>query len=170
MPRKPDKPFKDLTKRHRDFVKNYLKCGDAYQAYIAAGYKAGRPARKNARLMQMQLQDHIHEQLALKARGAEMGILGLNCIADLAQTAESEAVRLNAAKELLSRAIPEEAKEVHHHHTSDKASLSDTELLERIQKLQDKLFIDAQAAEVVHESRPSGVARIGVGVGGTSEV
>ena len=156
------KPFSQLPKRKREFVRHYVRSGDAYEAYCKAGYKISRAARAQARKLQVELQPYIREQVAEYISGAQMAIMGLKVVEELALNSESDVVRLNAAKEMLSRSIPETPKEVHHHHTSDKKELSDDELLSRLKKLQDKLFIDAPAIEVVNEpeepaERPRGI-------------
>lgn len=167
MPKPPDqRPFHALPKRKKDFVKHYVKTGNAYEAYTKAGYKATRSAHSNARKMQMELANHIKNQIAEYISGTDMAIMGLRVVADLAENSNNDMVRLQAAKEMLSRSLPETPKEVHHHHTSDRHQLSDEQLLQRLKKLQDKLFIDAPAIEVV-ENEEAGTGRVPTLVGGT---
>lgn len=138
------KPFKALPKRKRDFVKEYVKCGEAFEAYCKAGYKPHRPgASRLLREMAPYLQDATKDYL----EGVEMAILGGKVVRELALEADNETVRLNAAKELLSRSAPENPKEstVTHVHKT----LSNSEIDARIKELQDELFIDAPKANVV---------------------
>lgn len=133
--RVPLKPFKALPKRNRDFVKAYVRCGNAEEAYEKAGYK---PSKVNAFKLHKQLQPYIAKELQNYVKGTELGILGLSLVAKLAQESTNDMVRLNAAKELLSRALPEDPKEVHHIH--DKPALTDDQLLAQIEKLRNKLM------------------------------
>ena len=141
--RKPLKAFKDLTKRHRDFIKAYVRSGDAEASYIQVGYK-GNP--KAAHKLHRDLSFYIAEELKKYVKGTELGIVGLNLVRKLAEESENDMVRLNAAKELLSRSLPDDPKEVHHTHTKD--TLSDDQLLKRIEDLRNKLA--PQASNVVN--------------------
>lgn len=112
---------------------------------MEAGYKANeRNVKNKARKLTQQLAPYIADQLKKYASSVEMGILGLQVVGELAQSDPSGAVRLNAAKELLSRAIPEEPKESKVTHVHETKQLSNAELDDKIRQLADKLFIDAK--------------------------
>lgn len=133
--RVPIKPFKDLPKRHRDFIKDYVRTGDVNESYVNVGYKFNRAA---ALKLHRKLVPYIEKELLKYAKGLEMGILGLKMVRDLAENSTNDMVKLNAAKELLSRALPEDPKEVHHIH--EKPTLTDDQLLAQIEKLRNKLI------------------------------
>lgn len=133
--RVPLKPFKDLPKRHREFIKLYVRSGNVLEAYEQAGYKVHKPA---AYKLHKKLQTYIAAELNSYVKGTELGIMGLSMVAKLARESKNEMVRLNAAKELLSRSLPEDPKEVHHVH--QKAELTDEQLMGRIEDLRTKLL------------------------------
>jgi len=64
----------------------------------------------------------------------------------LAESAESEQVRLNAAKELLSRNLPSTPQEIHVHKTSD--SLTDEQVKEKIRKLTNDLYLESKVVPI----------------------
>jgi hypothetical protein len=133
--RVPLKPFKELAKRHRDFIKAYVRSGDAEASYAKVGYK---PSKVQAQVLLRKLQPYIGPALSEYVKGTELGIIGLSMVEQLARYSLNDMVRLNAAKELLSRALPEDAKEVHHIH--QKAELTDEQLMGRIEELRNKLL------------------------------
>ena len=143
------KPFKKLPKRHRDFVKAYVRCGDAKQAYVDVGYKPGHTVAAGAGKLLKELTWYIDQEIRKYAESTELAVLGLKHIRELAASSDSDQVRFNAAKEMMKRALPEEAKEqritVEHTHKN----LTNEEIDNRLKQLQDELFIDAPALEVV---------------------
>jgi hypothetical protein len=141
--RKPLKAFKDLPKRHRDFVKAYVRSGNAVEAYEAVGYKPNVPAAH--KLLKL-LNTYISKELSNYVKGTELGIVGLSLVKDLAFNSTNDMVRLNAAKELLSRALPEDPKEVHHIH--QKPELTDEQLMGRIEDLRNKLLSSATVVPI----------------------
>ena len=130
----PLKPFKQLPKRKRDFVHKYVQTGDAQAAYAAAGYK---PSPPGAYRLHREMQPYIGQELTKYVKGTEMAIVGLKIIREMAEGSQNEMVRFNAAKELVSRALPDDPKEVLHVH--QKAELTDDQLLKRIEELRNKL-------------------------------
>jgi len=133
--RLPPKPFRDLPKRHREFIKAYVRSGDAEASYAKVGYK---PSKVQAQTLLRKLQPYVGPELSKYVKGTELGIVGLALVEDLARNSTNDMVRLNAAKELLSRALPEDPKEVHHVH--QKAELTDEQLMGRIEDLRKKLM------------------------------
>ena len=110
-------PFNKLPKRHREFIENYVKTGELGQSYRACGYKCPDNQLNNkARALAKKLAPYLDEQLDKYIKGTEMGIFGLSRLRDLAENAESEQVRFNAARELLNKNLPEGPKVVEHHH------------------------------------------------------
>lgn len=141
------KPFNRLPKRKREFVKAYVRSGDAKVAYRAAGYKEGRSMLSRCSALMRELTPYLAQAHKDYLEGVEMAILGSRVVAELATGADNETVRLNAAKELLSRAAPEDAKEttVNHVHKT----LTNAQVDDRIRELQDQLFLNAPKAQVV---------------------
>ena len=129
------KPFNAIPKRQRDFVKEYVRTGDAKEAYLLAGYKDSRSTMARASALLKEVTPYLQQANRDFLEGVEMAILGGKVVRELATNATNETVRLNAAKELLVRAAPEKPKE-----SKD----------ERIRALQDELFIDAPKATVVN--------------------
>jgi len=76
-----------------------------------------------------------------------MTVFGLSVVRKLAEEAESEQVRLNAAKELLSRNLPDAPQEIHVHKTTD--ALTDQQLAEKIRAIQEKIFLEAKPVNVI---------------------
>lgn len=140
------KKFTDLPKRKRDFVKEYIRSGDAHASFLKAGYKDGRASMKNTSRLLREMAPYLQTQMTEYLEGVEMAILGTSVIAGLARDSENDAVKLNAAKELLSRAAPENRETtVNHVHKN----MTDAAIDKRLEQLQNKLFIDAPAVEVL---------------------
>jgi Terminase small subunit len=99
----------DLTPRQAKFVQAYLECGTqrdgAIQAALAAGYGNNNRAQAKSRAYEMLhnprilavLRDEIGKKLSAAAA------IGAEVLVELAQSANSEQVRLGAARELLDR-------------------------------------------------------------------
>jgi len=87
-----------LTKKQKDFADKLLETGDQRQAYIEAYDTNGNiqtvdpEASKTTR--KPQVQAYLDQQVSMAK----------NIIADLAQNASNEAVRLQAAKDMIDRA------------------------------------------------------------------
>ena len=132
--RKPLRAFKDLPKRNRDFIKAYVRCGNVEEAYAEVGYTPNKGA---AYKLHKTLSPYIADELQKYVKGVELGVVGLSLVKKLAETSKNDMVRLQAAKELLSRALPEDPKEIHHKH--ERPELTDEQLLSRIEQLRNKL-------------------------------
>ena len=141
------KPFAALPKRKREFVAEYVRSGDAKASYLKVGYKDSRSAMMHAAKLLKEVAPYLLQANRDYLEGVEMAILGGKVVRELALSADNETVRLNAAKELLTRAAPEKAREstVTHVHKT----LTNAQVDERIKQLQDELFIDAPQASVV---------------------
>lgn len=99
-----NKTYDDLTDKQTKYVDNYLKTGTRNEAYRLAGFSIeGRGWKAQARKLFFQLQKIIQERIELKfGQGA---ILAMNIVQEIMQDDKvSAAVRLNAAKDFLSRA------------------------------------------------------------------
>lgn len=141
------KPFGSLPKRKREFVREYVTSGDARAAYLNAGYKDSRGTLARAAQLLKEMAPYLQQASRDYLEGVEMAILGAKVVRELALSADNETVRLNAAKELLTRSAPEKAKEstVTHVHKT----LTNAQVDERIKQLQDELFIDVPQVSVV---------------------
>jgi phage terminase small subunit len=145
----PPKLYNDLSRRHKHFVEHYVRTGDEAAAYLAAGYRDTKRTNASARSLKLELARFIDEALGDYVQSTDIAVMAINQVRSLAESADSEAIRLQAAKELLSRGGWDKPKEVtvHHNHNNMTNEAIDT----RIEELQKKLFIDAPKAEVVHE-------------------
>lgn len=132
----PPKKLEDYPKRQRDFVKEYVKCGDAYKALIKVGYKDGSGARNKASQLKREMARFIQEEVGNYAASTEMAILGLKTLRQLAEEG-SDAVKLNAAKEILSRTLPEGPKEVTVNHKH--SNMTEEEVDKRLKVLANQL-------------------------------
>jgi hypothetical protein len=95
--------YETLNAKKQAYVDAYLKHGDKYAAYLDAGYKPSkRSYRSNAYQMYRELQGVIYAEI--DKRIGSGAITALSAIKELMQTAESEIVRLSAAKDYLQRA------------------------------------------------------------------
>jgi hypothetical protein len=152
LPRHPTqapRPFNDLPKRQREFLKHYVRLGDAREAYGKAGYTANsRSTQARVSKLMRELAPYLSEAFQRYIEGVEIGILGVKVIKDLAENAESEAVKLNAAKELKALSIKDDPAETVVHNVHH-ASLSNEQIEDRLSELRKQLWKDAPKLEVV---------------------
>lgn len=137
----PAKPGQ-LPPRKRKFVEEYARRGDEHAAYLAAGYKESNLSKRKARAMARELSKEISEAVSAFASSNEMAVLGLKTLRELAMESESDAVRLNAAKEILTRTLPEAPKEVNFNHRV--TNMTDAELMSRLRELQMEFVVSEQ--------------------------
>lgn len=126
----------ELTEKERAFIEAMVhKKMSCYEAFDEAGYKCNS-ARHIARHRARRLQRHLwmHIEYRIKERVNETAALALSVLHDLMTTAESENVKLNAARDVLSRAGYDA---VNRSETvfKDVTQLSDKELDEQIAQL-----------------------------------
>lgn len=133
----PARQFNELPKRNQEFVKEYVRCGDELKAYIAVGYKESRLSKQKARELKKQLSRFIADEVKNYASSTDMAILALNRLADLAENSDSDAVKLQASKEILTRCGLDAPKEVTINHTTK--NLTDEEIDKRLAKLSKDL-------------------------------
>ena len=142
MPRYADysnpKPInKSLTEKEEAFLIALVDSKmEPLEAFYAAGYSEPKESMAKHRSKRLQKHLWLHIENRIKERVSETATLALNVLEDLMRTAESENVRLNAARDILSRAgydaIQRQEtvfKEVH--------EMSDKELDEQIKELLD---------------------------------
>ncbi len=95
-----------------------------------------------------ELAPYLSEAFQKYIEGVEIGILGVKVIKDLAESAESEAVKLNAAKELKALSIKDDPHETVVHNIQHTA-LTNDQIDARLQELRDELWDKAPKLEVV---------------------
>jgi hypothetical protein len=140
-------PLRKLSKRHREFIKQFVLTGDELEAWVLAGYKGDKPAsRSKARKLRGELSVYIDQELQTRIKSTDLAILGLNTIAELAKESNQDSTRLAAAKDILSRGGHDVVKEVKITHEKE---MSDKEIQKRMDALKEKLWKDAPVIEVV---------------------
>ena len=96
-------PFEELTNKEQKYIDLYLELGDRYLAYEQSGYSTkGRGWKVNARKKFIQLGPIIEERLDMKV--GEGALLAFGVIKSLMKNSDSDAVRLKAAQDYLTRA------------------------------------------------------------------
>lgn len=128
---------KDLTDKENNFitelVDNHL---EPLEAFAKAGYDCKATAKNRAKRLQRHLWLHIEKRI--KERVGETATLALSVLELLMREAESENVKLNAARDILSRAGYDA---IHKQETVVKevVDLSDAELDEQIKRLSNNV-------------------------------
>ena len=89
-----------LTEKQTAFIKEFAMSGNGTQSAIKAGYSE-KTAYQKAHQLKYQFIKEIEDETRRMMQGAVPGALAQ--IVDLAATATSEAVRLQAAKDILDR-------------------------------------------------------------------
>ena len=89
-----------LTEKQAQFVKEYALSGNATQSAIKAGYSE-RSARSKGHVLRHQFTRQIEDETRRLMQSAVPGALAQ--IVDLASSANSEQVRLQAARDILDR-------------------------------------------------------------------
>ena len=127
------KPFPGpLTEKEASYVLNLVDNKmEPEQAYFAAGYSKDQSKHRSKRL-QRHLWLHIEDRI--KQRVGETATLALNTLEELMRNAESENVKLNAARDILSRA-GYDATQRSETTFKEAADLSDEELDRQIKQL-----------------------------------
>jgi|TARA_R110002020_G_scaffold67910_2_gene178177 hypothetical protein len=98
------KPFPGpLTDKEAAYVMNLVdRKMEPLEAYLEAGYTDTKNNQHLSKRLQRHLWLHIEDRI--KQRVGETATLALNVLEDLMRSGESENVRLNAARDILSRA------------------------------------------------------------------
>lgn len=136
-----ERPYTMLPYRQKEFIKHFIETGDAQQAMLLAGYSERQCTEDKATHMRRSLSKQIDERTQIMIRGSENAIFAMSHLKRLAASAESEMVRFQASREILSRtsAAKPEDKVVEHRHKHEIANLSDEKLAKEIRKLQREL-------------------------------
>tara|TARA_B110000285_G_scaffold142873_1_gene159652 strand:+ start:117 stop:569 length:453 start_codon:yes stop_codon:yes gene_type:complete len=140
---------KPLSKKHKLFIAEFVATGDDLQAWENAGYKVDRTSKNKARKLRTRLASHIEQALVTYIKSTDLAIMAVAVVADLAKDAGSDAVRLAAAKDILSRGGHDVEKEVTiKHETKD---MSNDAIDKRLAELKAELWADAPTLEIVSE-------------------
>ncbi|MCW5750875.1 MAG: terminase small subunit [Alphaproteobacteria bacterium] len=146
--------FDSLTPRQAKFVTSYVRLGGKPQAAgLAAGY-SGRSAHVSAskllRLPKILAAIREETERRLTANVA----LAAEALVNLAETAESESVRLQAAQALLDRGGMLLAHRTEHVHTL-RDERTDQELRDRILALAHEVGLPAKLVDVTPAALPA---------------
>tara|TARA_R110000765_G_scaffold103804_1_gene193435 strand:+ start:311 stop:778 length:468 start_codon:yes stop_codon:yes gene_type:complete len=129
-----------LTEKEHNFIINLVDNHmEPEQAFHASGYTATSSSAKNrSKRLQRHLWRHVEKRIQEKV--SETATLALSVLEDLMRSAESENVKLNAARDILSRAGYDA---VHKQETTVRefSELSDEELDEQIALLSNVVKI-----------------------------
>ena len=143
------KPFPGpLTEKEASYVLNLVDNKlEPEEAFRAAGYSKDQSKHRSKRL-QRYLWLHIEDRI--KQRVGETATLALNVLEDLMRHAESENVKLNAARDILSRA-GYDATERRETTIKEVSELSDAELDLQIEKLTSDNIVLFKKEEILNE-------------------
>ena len=143
------KPFPGpLTEKEASYVLNLVDNKmEPEQAYFAAGYSKDQSKHRSKRL-QRHLWLHIEDRI--KQRVGETATLALNTLEELMRNAESENVKLNAARDILSRA-GYDATQRRETTIKEVSELSDEELNQQIEKLSSGNVLLFKKEEILNE-------------------
>ena len=134
--------FDDLTDKQQKFVDSYLRNGDKFVAYEEAGFSMStRGWKAAASKLFRQMADVIRDRIDQKI--GEDAMVALSIVRELMVSPDvSPAVRLNAAKDYLSRAGYDKV-ETQRIEIDDKRNLSDDDLDKELNALlQGKLNVE----------------------------
>lgn len=137
-PKTLDKPLTEMEEAFIELLVDHKL--DPKTAFLKAGY-AESNANPRAQRLQRYLWQHIEKRI--KERVSETAMLALGVLENLMVTAESENVKLNAARDILSRAGYDA---VHRQETVFKevSDLSDEELDQKLAELNNVVQISGQ--------------------------
>ena len=105
-PQLPALRLSDMSEEHQQFIREYVNTGDAQKAATAVGYKKARYGYDLLRLPGIRA-GVVSE---VKNRMAQGSVIALKTLFHLAQSAESERVRFEAARDLMDRALGKAAE------------------------------------------------------------
>jgi hypothetical protein len=126
---------KPLTPKEEAFLIGLVDSKlEPIDAFKAAGYSEGSEGLSKHRAKRIQKHLWLHIEKRIQERVGETATLALNVLEELMRSAESENVRLNAARDILSRAGYDA---IHRQETVFKETheMSDLELDEQIKEL-----------------------------------
>jgi hypothetical protein len=124
-----------LTEREEKFMINLVDNKmEPLEAFKAAGYKDGDKYSLTARSKRLQRHLWLHIEQRIGQKVGETATLALNVVEELLRSGESENVRLNAARDILSRA-GYDATQKSETTIKEVSELSDEELDKQIEQL-----------------------------------
>ena len=143
------KPFPGpLTEKEASYVLNLVDSKlEPEQAYFAAGYSKDQSKHRSKRL-QRHLWLHIEDRI--RQRVSETALLSLNVLEDLMLHGESENVKLNAARDILSRA-GYDATQRRETTIKEVSALTAEELDQQIEKLSSDNILLFKKEEILNE-------------------
>lgn len=130
-------PLDHLPKKQIRFLELYARLGDAKEAYLQAGYRDSIRTKANARKLLLELSEYVEPMVAAYIQSTDITIMAFSQIKNLAANADSEAIRLQAAKEILSRQGWDQPKEVTVNHNY--RNMSDEDIDRKIKDIQAEL-------------------------------
>ena len=145
---------KPLSKKKQRFVDAYIETNDDIEALKLAGYAwESRSAKNKARKLRTELAVHLEKALRTYIKSTDRSLRALHVVEGL-MTADSEAVALNAAKDVLSRAGLDAKEEVSEETPLQKLTNKslDVRILELMAKVKGDDFIDVPSVEIIDES------------------
>jgi hypothetical protein len=139
-------PLVKLSKKHRGFISSFVRSGDDLQAYLEF-YKDTAGAKAKARKLRTRLAVYIDQELQEYIKGTDLAIMAVQVVKELALESASDATKLSAAKDLLTRGGFDVEKEVTiKHETRD---MSNAAIDKRLAELKEELWEDVPTLEVV---------------------
>ena len=139
-------PLVKLSKKHRGFIESFVRSGDDLAAYLEH-YKETMGSKSKARKLRTRLAVYIDQELQEYIKGTDLAIMAVQVVADLAQSSASDATKLQAAKDILSRGGHDVEKEVTiKHETRD---MSNAAIDKRLAELKEELWENTPSLEVV---------------------
>ena len=137
-----------LTEKEAAYVLNLVDNKmEPEEAFRAAGYSKDQ-SKHRAKRLQRHLWLHIEDRV--KQRVGETATLALNTLEELMRNAESENVKLNAARDILSRA-GYDATQRRETTIKEVSELSDEELDRQIEKLSSDNVLMFKKDDVLNE-------------------
>lgn len=126
--------LREPTQQFTDFINFYLDGMEPQDAWIAAGYSENTKYNSRVKLREhwRTLEKMIDERIGSHVPAA------LNCVVELMQRSTSDTVKLNAAKDILSRAGKDKPIQLQHS-TKDPDEMDDEQLDAEIIDLAKKI-------------------------------
>jgi hypothetical protein len=129
--------LKNLPKKQRLFIQEYIRTGLLRESYVAVGYLDNKRSMRNARQLRSNLSRYIKAELGAYVTSTEISTVCIATLMHLMRNSTSDQVRLNAAEKLLTRGGHDAPTVVTHNHNHK--SLTDKQLDSRIGELMDQL-------------------------------
>ena len=124
-----------------------MRSGDDHEAYITCGYKEGLGTKAKARKLRTTLATYIDQEMQEYIKSTDLAIMAVAVVKDLALNSTSDATRMQAAKDILSRGGYDVEKEVTiKHETKD---MSNAAIDKRLAELRSELWAEAPMLEAV---------------------